>query len=97
MSFKVIFTSAASLVLLVLAFVFAGMPLRYAYAYPDINGVSVLETMWVAVHSWAIHEHMAKVKEPSLDNLRTAGMFMIHLGDIHASQVVAPESEALLE
>ena len=97
MSLEVVFTSAASLVLLVLVFIFVGLPPRYAYARSDINGVSVLESMWVAVHSSAIHEHMGDVEEPSLVNLRKAGMFMIHLGDIHASRVVAPESETLLE
>ena len=83
--------------LLVLAFVLVGMPSRSVYARPDINGVSVLETMWVAVHSRAIREHMADVEEPSTDNLRKAGMFMIRLGDVHSSRVLAPESEAILE
>ena len=83
--------------LLVLAFVLVGMPPRYACARPDINGVSVLETMWVAVHSRAIREHMANVEEPSLDNLRKAGMFTIRLGDVHRSRVLVPESEAILE
>ena len=83
--------------LLVLAFVLVGMPPRYAYARPDIDGVSVLETMWVAVHSRAIRERMADVEEPSSENLRKAGMFMIRLGDIHSSRVLAPESEAILE
>ena len=72
-------------------------PSRSVLARPDINGVSVLETMWVAVHSRTIREHMADVEEPSLDNLRKAGMFMICLGDVHRSRVLAPESEAILE
>ena len=93
------FASGASLVLLVLVFFFVGMPPRRAYTRPSINGVSVLETLWVAVHSRIIREHMADIEEPSLDNLRKAGMFMIHLGDIYASRVLAPdsESEAFLE
>ena len=96
-SFKVAFTSGASLVLFMLAFFFIGMPPRHAYAHPSISGVSTLETLWVAAHSQTIHEHMADVEVPSLDNLRKAGMFMICLGDIYASRVLAPESEAFLE
>ena len=73
------------------------MPLRHAFTHPSINGVSVLETLWISVHSQTIYEHMADIEEPSLDNLRKAGMFTIRLGDIHASRVLAPESEAFLE
>ena len=73
------------------------MPPRPAYPSPSIHGVSVLETLWIGVHSRTIHAHMTDIKEPSLDNLRKAGMFMICLGDIRASRVLAPESEALLE
>ena len=85
--------------LFVLVFFFVGMPLRHAYPRPSIDGVSVLETLWVAAHSRTIREHMADVEEPSLDNLRKAGMFTIRLGDIYASRVLAPdsESEAFLE
>jgi uncharacterized protein YjeT (DUF2065 family) len=98
-SFEVVFASGASLVLFVLAFFFVGMPPRRAYPRPSINGVSVLETLWVAAHSRTIREHMTDVEEPSLDNLRKAGMFMIRLGDIYASRVLVPdsESEAFLE
>ena len=47
--FEVVFTSAASLVLLVLiVFGFVGLPPGYAYAHPDIKGISVLDSMWVA-------------------------------------------------
>ena len=75
------------------------MPQRLACPRPSINGVSILETLWVAVHSRTIREHMADVEEPSLDNLRKAGMFTIRLGDIYASRVLVPdsESEAFLE
>ena len=85
--------------LLLLAFCFIGMPPRLPSTHPSINGVSVLETLWIAVHSQLIHEHMADVKEPSLDNLRKAGMFAICLGDIYASRALAlaSENEALLE
>ena len=85
--------------LLLLAFCFIGMPPRLPFTHPSINGVSVLETLWIAVHSQLIHEHMADVKEPSLDNLRKAGMFAICLGDIYASRALAlaSENEALLE
>ena len=96
-SFKVVFASGASLLLFILAFFLVGMPPRPACARPSINGVSVLETLWVAVHSRAIREHMADIEKPSLDNLRKAGMFMICLGDIYASRVLGPESEAFLE
>ena len=91
------FASGASLVLFLLAFLIVGMPLRHAFTHPSINGVSVLETLWISVHSQTIYEHMADIEEPSLDNLRKAGMFTIRLGDIHASRVLAPESEAFLE
>ena len=85
--------------LFILAFFFVGMPQRLACPRPSINGVSILETLWVAVHSRTIREHMADVEEPSLDNLRKAGMFTIRLGDIYASRVLVPdsESEAFLE
>ena len=91
------FASGASLVLFLLAFLFVGMPPRRAFARPSINGISVLETLWISAHSQTIHEHIADIEEPSLDNLRKAGMFTIRLGDIHASRVLAPESEAFLE
>ena len=49
------------------------------------------------MYSQAINEHIADIEEPSLDNLKKAGMFTICLGDILASQVLASESEAFLE
>lgn len=67
---------------------------------PSVTGLSVLETLWIAAHSQTVREHMEEVDNPSLDNLRKAGMFQICLGDVHGSQHVAsPESdsEALLE
>ncbi|KAF8132803.1 hypothetical protein EV363DRAFT_1259252 [Boletus edulis] len=93
----VIFASGASLVLLILGFLLVGMPPRFARHRPSINGVSVLETLWIAAHSRTICEHMADIEQPSLDNLRKAGMFTIRLGDIYASRVMVPESEAFLE
>ena len=94
---KVAIASGASLSLFILAFFLVRMPPQFTYPSPSIHGVSVLETLWIGVHSWTIHEHMADIEELSLDNLRKAGMFTICLGDIHASQVLAPESEAFLE
>ena len=91
------FASGASLGLFLLAFLFVGMPLRHAFTHPSINGVGVLEILWISTHSQIIHEHMADIEEPSLNNLRKEGMFTICLGDIHASQVLASESEAFLE
>ncbi|KAG6370612.1 hypothetical protein JVT61DRAFT_11231 [Boletus reticuloceps] len=73
------------------------MPPRFARHRPSIKGVSVLEMLWIAAHSQTICEHMADIEEPSLDNLRKAGMFTIRLGDIYASRVMVPESEAFLE
>ncbi|KAF8557197.1 hypothetical protein OG21DRAFT_1505629 [Imleria badia] len=93
----VVFASGASLVLSLLALFFVGMPSRPTFTHPSINGVSVLEILWVSAHSRTIQVHIADIEEPSLDNLRKAGMFRIRLGDIHASQVLAPESEAFLE
>ncbi|KAF8123885.1 hypothetical protein EV363DRAFT_1545912, partial [Boletus edulis] len=93
----VVFASGASLVLLILAFLLAGIPAKYAHPHSSINGVSMLETLWIAAHSRTIREHMADIEEPSLDNLRKAGMFTIRLGDVHASQSLVSESEAFLE
>ncbi|KAF8431895.1 hypothetical protein L210DRAFT_3633500 [Boletus edulis BED1] len=93
----VVFASGASLVLLVLAFLLAGIPAKYAHPHSSINGVSMLETLWIAAHSRTIREHMADIEEPSLDNLRKAGMFTIRLGDVHASRSLVSESEAFLE
>ncbi|KAF8132764.1 hypothetical protein EV363DRAFT_1416435 [Boletus edulis] len=93
----VVFASGASLVLLILAFLLAGIPAKYAHPRSSINGVSVLETLWIAAHSRTIREHMADIEEPSLDNLRKAGMFTIRLGDVHASRGLVSESEAFLE
>ncbi|KAF8557204.1 hypothetical protein OG21DRAFT_379431 [Imleria badia] len=93
----VAFASGASLSLFILAFFFVGMPPKAACPSQSINGLSVLETLWVAVQSQTIHEHMTDMEKPSLDNLRKAGMFMIQLGDIHASPVIVPKSEASLE
>ncbi|KAG6370639.1 hypothetical protein JVT61DRAFT_11273 [Boletus reticuloceps] len=95
--FKVVFASGASLVLLILAFLLVGIPSKYAHPHSSINGVSVLETLWIALHSRTIREHMADIEEPSLDNLRKAGMFTIRLGDVYASRSLVSESEAFLE
>ncbi|KAF8123873.1 hypothetical protein EV363DRAFT_1178868, partial [Boletus edulis] len=93
----VVFASGASLVLLILAFLLVGIPAKDAHPCSSINGVSVLETLWIAAHSRTIREHMADIEEPSLDNLRKAGMFTIRLGDVHASRSLVSESEAFLE
>ncbi|KAG6370615.1 hypothetical protein JVT61DRAFT_11239 [Boletus reticuloceps] len=96
-SFKVVFALGASLVLLILAFLLVGIPSKYAHPHSSINGVSVLETLWIAAHSRTIRDHMADIEEPSLDNLRKAGMFTIRLGDVYASRSLVSESEAFLE
>lgn len=76
---------------------FIGVPSRVMRPRASVTGISVLETLWVAGHSWTLREHMKEVDEPSLDNLRKAGMIQICIGDIRGTQAVGSEGEAFLE
>ncbi|KAF8436201.1 hypothetical protein L210DRAFT_2473492 [Boletus edulis BED1] len=53
----VAFASGASLVLSILAFLLAGIPAKYAHPRSSINGVSVLETLWIAALTKGGHVH----------------------------------------
>lgn len=96
-SIEVIFVSAASLILLIMVIWLTGIPSRTIRPRASITGTSVLETLWIAAHSQTLHEHMVEVEDPSVENLRKAGMFQVCLGDIQGTQAIASESEALLE
>ncbi|KAF9219704.1 hypothetical protein BS17DRAFT_769774 [Gyrodon lividus] len=77
----VLFASTASVVLFVVGFFLVGRPPRRS---TSVSGVSVLETLWIAAHSQALYERMVDIDDPSLDNLRTAGMFGICIADVNA-------------
>lgn len=46
-----------------------------------VSSLGVLETLWLESHSQRIHDRMLEVDDPSLDNLRRAGMFRVCLAD----------------
>ena len=61
---------------------FIGVPSRTMQPRVSIAGISVLETLWIAAHSWSLCERMAEVDDPSLGNLRKAGKFQTRFGNI---------------
>ncbi|KAF8126278.1 hypothetical protein EV363DRAFT_1224592 [Boletus edulis] len=94
----VILASVASLVLFIMVIWLTEVPSRIPHPSASITGISVLEILWVVSHSQTLHEHMIEIEDPSLDNLRQAGMFQISLGEIHGPQAIVSESvEGLLE
>ena len=96
-SVQVIFASVASLILLIIVSWFIGVPPRVMQPRASVTGISVLETLWIAAHSWSLCEHMAEVNDPSLDNLRKAGKFQICLGDTQGRWIIVTKSKAFLE
>ena len=48
---------------------------------PAISELGVLETLWLEAHSEDLHECMLRVEDPTLHNLRVAGMFDVCIAD----------------
>ena len=46
-----------------------------------ISELGVLETLWLEAHSEVLHERMLQVEDPTMNNLRVAGMFEVCLAD----------------
>ena len=47
----------------------------------EISELGVLETLWLEAHSEVLHERMLQVEDPTMYNLRVAGMFDVCLAD----------------
>lgn len=70
--------SVASVVLLILAFYMVGVDPPTPSAITELG---VLETLWLEAHSHVLHERMLQVEDPTVHNLRVAGMFDVCLAD----------------
>ena len=46
-----------------------------------ISELGVLETWWLEAHSEVLHEQMLQVEDPTVYNLRVAGMFDVCIAD----------------
>ncbi|KAG8215508.1 hypothetical protein J3R82DRAFT_9153 [Butyriboletus roseoflavus] len=93
----VAFASTASLILFILVLCLIRIPSRLPQNGRSITGLSVLETLWVAAHSQTICENMVDLNDPSLDDLRRAGMFKVCLSNVRGSQFNEAESVTFLE
>lgn len=76
---KVVIASVASVLLFTLAIYMVGFDSSTASA---ITNLGVLESLWLEAHSEVLHEHMMQVEDPTVHNLRVAGMFDVCLADI---------------
>ena len=47
----------------------------------SLSELGVLETLWLEAHSDVLHARMCQVADPTLHNLRAAGMFGVCLAD----------------
>ncbi|KAH7920745.1 hypothetical protein BV22DRAFT_1132840 [Leucogyrophana mollusca] len=77
-----IFATVASLASIILAVIMTGAPrARKTRTAPAIKSAGVLELLWLAVHLPDLREGLEAVEEPTVDNLRAAGMFDVCLAD----------------
>ena len=68
----------ASVILFILAFYMVGV----GSSTPSvITELGVLEALWLEAHSEVLHERMLQVEDPTVHNLRVAGMFDVCLAD----------------
>ena len=51
------------------------------WKHSPISELGVLETLWLEAHSETLHERMLLVRDPTLYNLRVAGMLGVCLAD----------------
>ncbi|KAF8136907.1 hypothetical protein EV363DRAFT_1155909 [Boletus edulis] len=87
------FALGASVIIFILVFYMVGVtPTRPLAA----SSLGVLETLWLESRSQRIHERMLEVDNPSLDNLRRAGMFKVCITEELAETKESPEQELLL-
>ena len=70
--------SAASVLVSILAFDMVGVTSSQPSA---ISELGVLETWWLEAHSEVLHEQMLQVEDPTVYNLRVAGMFDVCIAD----------------
>ena len=76
----------ASVVLFILAFYMVGGTSSQPCA---ISKLGVLETLWLEAHSEVLHERMVQIKDPTMNNLRVAGMFDVCIADDVAEVIAA--------
>ena len=75
---KVVIASVASVVLFILAFYMVSVTSSQSSL---ISQLGVLETLWLEAHSKVLHERMLQVEDPTVYNLRVAGMFDVCIAD----------------
>ncbi|KAF8546560.1 hypothetical protein OG21DRAFT_1607730 [Imleria badia] len=75
---KVVIASVASVLLFILAFYMIGVG---SWTPSAITELGVLEALWLEAHSEVLHERMLQVEDPTVYNLRVAGMFDVCLAD----------------
>ena len=74
----------ASAVLLILILYMIGVT---SWKESAISDLGVLETLWLEAHSEILHGQMLKVHDPTLHNLRIAGVLDVCFADdIHEAQ-----------
>jgi hypothetical protein len=71
---------STSVLLLILSLRLSGRP---GYSSGAVDSIGVLQLIWLLRGNSEIQERVAKVEEPSVDNLRAAGMFAVSLIDEH--------------
>lgn len=76
---KLAFAFGMSVTISILVFCMAGVtaPSRLL----PVHSLGVLQSLWLGSRSKRIHERMLEVDDPTLDNLRKAGMFKICVAD----------------
>lgn len=83
--------SVASVMLFILAFYMLGVTPSTPSA---ITTFGVLETLWLEAHSETLHERMMDVEEPTVYNLRVAGMFEVCIAE-DVREVVDKQHDAV--
>ena len=61
-----------------------GIPQKIAGDRPLVEGISVLEVLWIGAHSRILHKCLRTIGLPSSETLRSGGMFEINVAQDHS-------------
>ena len=63
-----------------------GVPSKTARDLPPVEGVTVLEMLWVGAHANSLRKRLQAIDRPSAEKLRSGGMFDVNLAKDQEAQ-----------